>query len=461
MFTAAFSNAPQAVAQLQTPPPENDNALTVDTLLTETPIGDAPMLPFADDMLAERAQTARILSANRTDGIRAGAGRTQYLPFAYAVPQALPTDLVSFEPNNSSCQAIGPLRGNTTYQAAFESNDFDDWFYYDVSAGSNIRLRGTNIPKPNQFQLFFASGIGCSAIPGTPNAKVDDQNNPDLTVSSQAAGRLFVRVVGIKGSTSTGRFNVRVEPSANTGAFEDNDTPCQATKTTASTGYTTYVDDDYDFFEVNITAAGTVKIQVTGYPVPSQLQLRTPIKTNGGCDAVTSTDRIGEPGIIVNGNAEVVAYLTPGVYYARMGPPNGTRTGQAYNFSWSFTAGTQPIQTDTCAPFAGCNGNAAGAKFTLYWRNMPGGAKATVQLASEAVSTCPKTTVGEGTYAFDAASGAGTREFTGIGRGFFKLKITVRNSAGTQLYYNEHPIKMDCDFASALAAPDVAATPAP
>jgi hypothetical protein len=291
---------------------------------------EQPPIPFSDEMVEElnRAQLFREL-IRKSDG----AGKKLFLPGTFAVAQALPADLTKREPNNSSCQAVGPLANATTYAAAFESNDFDDWFFYDALGGTTIKLTGASIPTPNQLQVFFADANDCTRVPSTPQAKVDDRSAPELSLAPQSNGRLFIRVVGVRGSTGTGKWSLRVQPNTTSGAFEDNDTPCQATPTLAGTTYTTNIDDTYDFFEIKLTAASRVKINVRDFNVPSQLQLRSPIKS--GCDAVTSTDRIGNAAFIVNGAAEIIADLQPGTYYARMGPPNGTINGQAYAFTWT------------------------------------------------------------------------------------------------------------------------------
>jgi hypothetical protein len=289
-----------------------------------------PPIPFSEEMIAEieRAQLLREL-VFKADG----SGKKLFLPGTFAVAQVLPADLTKREPNNSSCQAVGPLANNQTYAASFESNDFDDWFYYDARGGVNLKLTGSSIPTPNQLQVFFADANDCTRVPNTPQAKVDDRSAPELSLAPQSDGRLFIRVVGVKGSTGTGRWSLRVQPNTTTGTFEDNDNPCQATPTLGGTTYTTYVDDPYDFFEIKLTTASRIKINVRNYNVPSQLQLRTPIKS--GCDAVTSTDRIGNPAFIVNGAAEIVADLQAGTYYARMGPPDGAVTNQPYTFVWT------------------------------------------------------------------------------------------------------------------------------
>jgi hypothetical protein len=314
----------------------------------QDPAPEQTPIPFSDEM---RDELDRIARAHEFLRKQDGSGTRLYLPGTFAVAQVLPADLTKREPNNSSCQAVGPLANSTSYSAAFESTDFDDWFYYDARVGVNIKLTGGGIPTPNQLQVFFADASDCTKVPTTPSAKVDDRAAPELSLAPQTNGRLFIRVVGVKGTTATGKWTLRVAPNTTSGTFEDNDNPCQATPTLASTTYTTNIDDDYDFFEIKVTTASRVKVNIRDFNVPSQLQLRSPIKT--GCDAVTSTDRIGEPAFIINGAAEIVADLQPGTYYARMGPPNGTRSGQAYTFAWSIiprTAAAADTDANSAAP---------------------------------------------------------------------------------------------------------------
>lgn len=399
------------------------------------------------------------------ESVKYNLARLVYLPIAYRDYEYPPTNIEVTEPNNSVCTAAGQLRNGKTYNASFTApSDLDDWYYIDVVAGGSVLVSTTNLPTPNQLQVYVTTSIDCNVVSGMPGptAKTDNLANASITVSSATGGRVYIRAVGVS-TTPSGAYTIKAESNPTTGLFEENDNPCQATKTVAGSRYTTYADDTYDFFEINVTQAGNVKIVIENYPVASQVQLRSTL-VNSSCDPVNSTTRIGDPAFIVSGRAEINAFLNPGVYYARMGPPNPIPSNSpAYNFTWTFTAGSVARGTDTCTAFRDCFGDSTGGKFTLYWRGMTANTQLQLSYTTEKVGACPVASVPAGETFSVGASASGSREITGFGTGYIKVRVRAYEN-GVEVYTNEHPIKMNCNFlssAAALEAPTPGPTPAP
>jgi hypothetical protein len=392
--------------------------------------------------------------------------RVQFLPIVYRNYDYPPTNVEQAEPNNGVCSATGPLRNGRTYNASFTSpSDLDDWYYIDVVPGGSVLVSSTSLPTPNQLQVYVISTFDCNAVAGMPGptAKTDNLANSSITVSSPTYGRVYIRAVGVNGQTPSGAYTIKAESNPTTGLFEDNDNPCQATKVVSGSRYTTYVDDTYDFFEINVAQSGNIKIVIENYPVPSQVQLRSP-QVNSNCDPVNSTTRIGDAAFIVSGRAEINAFLNPGIYYARMGPPNPIPgNSPAYNFTYTFTPGSVARGTDTCTAFRDCFGDSTGGKFTLYWRGMAANTQLQLSYTTERVGACPVATLPAGQTFSVGSSASGSREITGFGTGYIKVRVRAFEN-GVEVYTNEHPIKMNCNFLSSAAAVEESTpgpTPAP
>lgn len=390
--------------------------------------------------------------------------RVQFLPMVFRDYEYPPTNIEVTEPNNSVCSASGLLQSGKTYNASFTTpTDLDDWYFIDVVAGGSVQISTVGLPTPNQLQVYVVSSFNCSSVGGSPTAKTDNLANATITVSSATAARVFIRAVGVGGQTPSGAYTIKAESNPTTGLFEDNDNPCQATKVVSGSRYTTYADDTYDFFEINVTQSGNAKIVIENYPVASQVQLRSPL-VNSNCDPVNSTTRIGDPAFIVSGRAEINAFLNPGIYYARMGPPNPIPSNSpAYNFTYTFTPGSVARGTDTCTAFRDCFGDSTGGKFTLYWRGMTANTQLQLSYTTEKVGACPVASLPAGQTFSVGASASGSREITGFGTGYIKVRVRAFEN-GVEVYTNEHPIKMNCNFLSSAAvveAPTPGPTPAP
>jgi hypothetical protein len=406
----------------------------------------------------------------RGSGGGGGGSRKVLLPIVAKewIQSSIPLDTNLTESNDTPCTAAGSMTSGLTYTGKIgeattgKPNDTEDWFYIWTQPGQSLQVTVNSFSPPGQLQLFDAAS--CGTVASLPTTSDADKSTLSASIPRVTNDRVFVRVVlPAMRSTAQPTYSIRASIDANSGLLEDNDNTCQATKTVAGITYTTFADDQYDFFEITVTQSGNVKLLIEGYPVASQLQLR---RANNACDPANPADRIGDASFVVNGRAEINAFLSAGVYYARMGPPNPIPTTTSpYRFSWTLTPASAARGTDTCTAFRDCFGNATGAKFTLYWRGMSPNTELRLSYTTERVFNCPAGAPVPGNQTFTVGTGTGQREFTSIPRGFYKLRVLGFEN-GVQVYTNEHPIKMDCDFASAASVledlpPTIGPTPAP
>jgi hypothetical protein len=399
-------------------------------------------------------------------------GQRLFMPYINKEFVFPPTNLDQTEPaNNDKCAEVGPLQSGRSYIGTFGGSDTDDWFTFVVpTAGASVRFSGVGFPAASQLQVFVAAD--CNSLPSQPTGKVADVASPVLDLTNLPAGRLFIRLAG-SNTSPTSAYTLKVELNATNGVFEDNDNPCQAVKTSAGLTYSTFSDDEYDFFEIKIDQIGTVQLNITNWPEANQLQLRSPIKPGDtACSATTSTDRVnvnGNPAFINNGSAQIVAQLAPGTYYARMGDGVKPDVNGQYQFKWTFTPGQTGGSAifDSCAAFRDCFGDATGGRFTGFWANMPVNAEITLEMVPQlSRGACPSGgTAGSFKETWNVGSAvSGSRVFDkGIPRGWYIGKINAKDtSTNVIIHSKEFPLKMDCTFLSAAAdAEPLEPTPAP
>jgi hypothetical protein len=407
-----------------------------------------------------------VFSIRDTDGVKAEkeftVGRGLFLPIAFREYFYPPLNLTTLSGNTSACTALGPLIAGRIYEATIGAgtDSINDWYFSDVSAGATFRITIDTPPtQGTQLQAYAVASTDCTQISSTPTRFVELSATNTMTLSGLSAGRVFYRIVGPTGLPFAA-YKVRVEGTAGggaggggseTGTFEDNDNPCQATKTNAGTVYTSNIDDTYDFYEINVPSAGYIRLMLDGHNSPGQMQLRSPV-INANCDPINSTTRIDPAAFIVNGNAQYVKYVTPGVYYARIGPVSEFKT-EPYRFLWTYLQQATGPQVDICEALTNCVSPLIGAnKVTLYWKGLPIGISGggtnlrfETQLTGEPVQgRCPAGGLGQ-TANFDVTANQGSRDYTTVTRGFYKLKVRIFQGTA-QLLYNEYAVKMDCDF---------------
>ncbi len=437
-----FSAAQDAVATYSN---SNQNVQLVATL----PAGNWTRIVF---QIKDTSSPAVIESPNYS------IGRLIYLPLVMKDYSYPPTNLDAAEPNNSPCSAVGPLINGKTYSGSFGGGDLDDWYYVEAAQGSSLNVTVSGLATPNQLQVFYVPSRDCNQVSGIPNQKTDNLSNPVLPLPSLPDARIFIRFAGVSNSTPSAVFQIRVDGNISEGTFEDNDNPCQATPMAQNVTYTSFADDQYDFYRLDVPAEGNVSVNIAEYPVADQLQLRKAT----GCEQANSNDRFQfEP--VVSGAAAVWQKLPAGTYYARIGP-TAAPNGKPYKIAWRILTTWNP-RIDYCANIGACTGNPSGNSVTAHWSGMGTSTALSFRLEGRtAPRGCPPG-VSSSTQT-PAIVPTGSYTFVGVTAGYYALVGEARGPNGEK-FRDEKPIKSGCDFAAAVSesvvdpAPFIGPTPAP
>ncbi|MBW9158417.1 MULTISPECIES: M4 family metallopeptidase [Clostridium] len=130
-----------------------------------------------------------------------GANGAEYTAIANAFTQVGIGGTVvgndTYEPNNSTATAYGPITSDTVYNSYIYSSTDTDYYYFNTTAPGAIAVSLTNIPKDYDVYLLDSSGttVAKSETGGT--------SNESIAYSSPAAGKYYVKVIGYSGAYST------------------------------------------------------------------------------------------------------------------------------------------------------------------------------------------------------------------------------------------------------------------
>jgi hypothetical protein len=397
-------------------------------------------------------------------------GRGVFLPATMRDYMYPPLNVAAISGNSSPCTAVGSMAGSgRVYQATIggaNQSDVDDWYYSTVNAGTTFRVTVTDAPTTGtQLQLFVINSQDCNSVPGSATTLIEIKSaTSTLTRTVTADGRVYFRVVGLAGLPFAA-YKITVDDGfgggggggPQDGVFEDNDNPCQATRTSPNTVYSSNVDDEYDFYEIVVPTAGYLRVYLEDYNAPSQMQIRS-AQINTACDPVNSTTRVDPVAFVVNNKADWIKWVPAGTYYARIGP-TAARSTIPYRFVWWTTPQPTAGRTEICEAFNTCDAPLIGQnKVTLYWKDFalnngfPTSLKFETELVSEAVLRCPLGASGQ-KVTFETTSSTGNKVYENIKKGYYKLKVRVFSGLA-QVHYVEHAVKMDCEFLAANGATD-------
>jgi hypothetical protein len=399
----------------------------------------------------------------------------------------------------SACNAVqvgtaGPLGAFVNYQVS--NTRVDSWFYMvNPTPSATIIVSLTNYTVQGQLQVWFEQ-FGCLQLQPQP-AVFGANPNPRLTIGNAPVGNIYFRVISASPNPPTPPpapppYNISWAYAGGSGPFEPNNNPCQAVPLGPGTTLTSFVDDQYDFYSMNITATSQIQVLVQGVTVGgAQVQVRSTVNPNVGCgDPVNSTSLIPPFGVVPSGGGDVllgaVSIPGPGTYFIRVSLPNTiTPPGTAYRVTWNYVGGggtggdtagpiftTNPNQPPTCnpaVPNTGCQGDIVSnipetGSATFYWRGMsriPGGydglqiritAKTDLVGCSPTVFPSDPTRVNPQGYGNTWGNVAGTStgsitfQFNKHG-GYTVAFRAVRG--GNQVFYDEKPMKVGCGTTAA------------
>lgn len=103
----------------------------------------------------------------------------------------------TYEPNNSTSAAYGPITSGTVYDSYIYSSSDTDYYYFNTTAAGSITVSLTNLPKDYDVYLLNSSG---TTVAKSENGSTSSES---ISYSSTAAGKYYVKVAGYSGAYST------------------------------------------------------------------------------------------------------------------------------------------------------------------------------------------------------------------------------------------------------------------
>jgi hypothetical protein len=103
----------------------------------------------------------------------------------------------TYEPNNSTSAAYGPITSGTAYNSYIYSSTDTDYYYFNTTAAGTITISLTNLPKDYDLYLLNSSGTTVA------KSEYGSTTSESISYSSTAAGKYFVKVMGYSGAFST------------------------------------------------------------------------------------------------------------------------------------------------------------------------------------------------------------------------------------------------------------------
>lgn len=101
----------------------------------------------------------------------------------------------TYEPNNSTAEAYGPLASGTVYKSYIASSSDVDYYYFTVSTSGTATVNLANFPGDYDFFVYNSSG--------TEVARGYTTNDPENASFSVSSGTYYVKVQGYNGAYST------------------------------------------------------------------------------------------------------------------------------------------------------------------------------------------------------------------------------------------------------------------
>jgi len=130
-----------------------------------------------------------------------GANGTEYTAVANAFTQVGIGGTVvgndTYESNNSTSAAYGPITSGTVYNSYIYSGTDADFYYFNTTAAGTITLSLSNLPK--DYDLYLLNSAG-TTVAKSENGSTSSES---ISYSSTAAGKYYVKVMGYSGAYST------------------------------------------------------------------------------------------------------------------------------------------------------------------------------------------------------------------------------------------------------------------
>ncbi|MDF2380858.1 pre-peptidase C-terminal domain-containing protein [Nostoc ellipsosporum NOK] len=204
---------------------------------------------------------------------------------------------VSAYESNETTGTAASIPVNTVVSAAIGSSTDVDYYSFVVSSTSNLAVTLSNLPGDYDLYLYNSGGtqIGSSTASGT--------SNESISLSSQAAGTYYIRVIGYSGAFSTSvcynlNAGVTAVSSSCPGTYDvsTNGTYSGAATIPLNTDVkgTISAAGDVDYYRFVITTGGTATVTLSTLPADYDLRLyssngtsQLAISQNGGTSSET------------------------------------------------------------------------------------------------------------------------------------------------------------------------------
>lgn len=258
----------------------------------------------------------------RVNGVcTSGAGA--YASATFTTSATAASCVTAYEANETLATAAA-ITTNTAISAAIGSTTDIDYYKVTTTAASNFTITLTNLPADYDLYVYNSAGtqLGSSAAGST--------TSESITLSNQAAGTYYVKVIGYSSA-----FSTTVCYSLNVAATAAG-TSCQSTLDASTNGTYTGAalitkntdvkglispSGDIDFYKFTIATAGTITITLTTLPADYDLGLYS----SNGTTLLKSSTKAGT-------TSESIAYTAAvGTYYVKVyGYNNANNASSCY-----------------------------------------------------------------------------------------------------------------------------------
>lgn len=241
-----------------------------------------------------------------------GTNGTSIFAAAQFTTSAAPTCLSAFEPNETLATAA-PIVSGTTYSAAISTNVDIDFFRITTTVTSNINYVLTG-PSGVDFDLNIYNSAGTQIGAGTSTTA-----NETVSLTNQAAGTYYIRVIGYNGASSSSCYTIRATATPSSCRSTLDNTSNNNTSGAATIPFNTNVtgqiesSNDVDHYRFTITTGGTITLSLTTLPANYNLRL----VNSAGTVLVTSANS-GTTNETINYTAAA------GTYFARVYATNSS-----------------------------------------------------------------------------------------------------------------------------------------
>ncbi len=225
------------------------------------------------------------------------------------------TCATAFEPNETQATAAAIISGATNSAAISSSTDVDYYSITTTATGSiTYNLVG---PSGVDYDLYIYNSAGTQLGSGTTSTATET-----VTLSSQAAGTYYIKVIGYNGANSTTCYTIKATAATSTSCqsaydVSTNGTTSGAASVPLNTNITGLISPsaDVDIYKFTITTGGTITATLATLPGDYDLKLLNSAGTQVGISQNGST------------TSESISYTAAaGTYYAQVYGYNGANS---------------------------------------------------------------------------------------------------------------------------------------